>query len=70
MSPPPRSELRRRTLERESESISDPVFDAGSLSAFIVLRTLGNAARADPDEGRGAPWYRIAFEKHRGCIET
>jgi hypothetical protein len=35
--------------------ISDPVVGTGSLSALIVLKTLGNAARADPAEGSGAP---------------
>jgi len=42
-------------LGRESESRSDPVFGAGSLSAFIVLMTPGNAAQTDPVEGREAP---------------
>jgi hypothetical protein len=42
-------------LERGSESISDPVIGAGSRSALIVLMTAGNAARADPVEGSGAP---------------
>ena len=42
-------------LGRESESISDPVFGTGSLSALIVLKTPGNAAWADPVEGSGAP---------------
>ena len=46
-------------MGRESESISDPVFDAGSRSASIVLMTLGNAAQADPVEERGAPLYRV-----------
>jgi hypothetical protein len=31
------------------------VVEAGSLSALIVLLTSGNAARADPIEGSGAP---------------
>jgi len=37
------------------KSISDPVAGTGSLSALIVLKTLGNAARAYPVEGSGAP---------------
>ena len=49
------SEQERRGLERASESISAPVFGTGSRSALIVPRTPGNAARADPAEGRGAP---------------
>ena len=57
-------------LGRGSESISDHVFGTGSLSALIVLSTPGNAAQADPVEGRGAPLQRIAFEKHGGCFET
>ena len=60
----------RQKLERGSESISDHVFGTGSLSALIVLLTPGNAAQADPVEGRGAPCYRVAFEKHGGCFET
>jgi hypothetical protein len=40
-------------LGLESESISDPVFDAGSRSAFVVLMTLGNTARVDPADGKG-----------------
>jgi hypothetical protein len=32
-----------------------PVVGTGSLSALIVLLTSGNAARADPTEGSGAP---------------
>jgi hypothetical protein len=40
-------------LERRSESISDFVFDTGSLSALVVLMTPGNAARADPVDGKG-----------------
>jgi hypothetical protein len=60
----------RQWLERGSESISDHVFGAGSLSALIVLMTPGNAAQVDPVEGRGAPRYRIAFEKHGRCFET
>jgi DNA-binding IclR family transcriptional regulator len=42
-------------LEQGSESISDPVFGTGGRSALIVLTTPGNAARADPVEGSGAP---------------
>lgn len=64
------SERRRQELERGSESISDPVFGTGSLSALIVLMTSGNAARANPIEESGALSYRIAFEKHGGCFET
>jgi len=48
-----------RTLERiggsgEAKNISDSVIGAGSRSALIVLKTLGNAARVDPVEGSGA----------------
>ena len=50
-----RERTRRRRLGRGSESISDPVFGTGSLSALIVLMTPGNAAQADPVEGSGAP---------------
>jgi hypothetical protein len=57
-------------LGRRSESISDAVFGTGSLSALIVLKTLGNAARVDPVEGSGAPLYRIVLEKHGGGFET
>ena len=45
----------RRGSGRRSEHISESVFSAARLSARIVLRTSGNAARADPIEGRGAP---------------
>jgi hypothetical protein len=38
----------------EAKNISDSVFGAGSRSALIVPMMLGNAARADPDEGSGA----------------
>ena len=40
---------------RRSEYISNAVFVAGRLSALIVLGTSGNAARADPAGGSGAP---------------
>ena len=50
-----REQTRRRELGRGNESISDPVFGTGSLSALMVLLTPGNAARADPVEGSGAP---------------
>jgi hypothetical protein len=60
----------KRSCSGEGEFISDPVFGIGSLSALIVLMTPGNAARADPVEGSGAPWYRIAFEKHGGRFEA
>ena len=39
----------------EAKNISDSVFGTGSLSALMVPRMLGNAARADPVEGSGAP---------------
>ena len=39
-------------LGRESEQISDLVFDTGSLRAFIVLMTPGNTAQVDPVEER------------------
>ena len=45
-----RERTRRQGLERRSESISDFVFGAGSLSALIVLMTPGNTARVDPVE--------------------
>ena len=54
-SPPCGSELGETKLGRGSEFISDPVVGVGSLSALIVLQTSGNAARADPAEGSGAP---------------
>ena len=57
-SPPQGSERGDGQLERGSESISDPVFGAGSRSALIVLLTLGNAAQADPVEGSGAPYVQ------------
>ena len=50
-----REQTRRQELGRGNESISDPVFGTGSLSALMVLLTPGNAARVDPAEGRGAP---------------
>src|SRR4051812_47325666 len=49
-----RRPTKRRQLGRASQSISEPVFGAGSRSAFVVLRTLANAAQADPIEGREA----------------
>jgi hypothetical protein len=54
----------------EAKKISNSVVGTGSRSALIVLLTPGNVARTDPVEGSGAPWYRIAFEKHRGRIEA
>ena len=39
----------------EANNISDSVFGTGSLSALTVPEMLGNAARADPDEGSGVP---------------
>ena len=39
--------------------LSDLVFDAGSLRAFVVLMTPGNSAQEDPVEERGAPLYRV-----------
>ncbi len=55
---------RGRTVGRMSETISESVFGAGSLSALIVLMTPGNAARVDPVEGSEAPCCRTAFGKH------
>ena len=52
---------RRPRLERASESISEPVFGIGSLSACIELTTLGNAAQADPVEGRRASLLQNRF---------
>ena len=49
------SELGTGSWSGEANQISDPVVGAGSLSALIVLLTSGNAARADPAEGSGAP---------------
>ncbi len=46
-------------MGRGSESISDLVFGAGSLRAFVVLMTPGNSAQEDPVEERGAPLYRV-----------
>ena len=46
-------------MGRESEQISDLVFDTGSLRAFIVLMTPGNTAQVDPVEEREAPLYRV-----------
>jgi len=46
-------------LGRGSEQISDFVFGAGSLRAFVVLLTPGNSALEDPVEERGAPLYRV-----------
>jgi hypothetical protein len=55
-SPPTGSEHRERgKWGRRSEYISNAAFVAGRLSALIVLGTSGNAARADPAEGSGAP---------------
>ena len=56
-------------MGRGSESISDPVFGAGSLSALIVPLTSGNAAQADPTEESGAPLYRIALGQHGGALK-
>ena len=52
-----------------SESISEFVFGTGSLSAFIVPMTPGNAVLADPVEERGASLYRIVHEKHEGTLK-
>lgn len=60
---------RRRGLGRRNESISDPVFGAGSLSARVVPMTPGNAVRADPVEERGASLYRIVIGKHGGILK-
>jgi hypothetical protein len=46
---------------RGSKYISDSVFVAGSLSALVVPRTLGNAAQVDPAEGSGAPLKQNRF---------
>ena len=43
----------REGLGRRSESISDFVFGTGSLSALVVLMISGNAAQADPVDGKG-----------------
>jgi RNA-directed DNA polymerase len=59
MSSPEGSEQDDEELEPGSESISDPIFGTGSLSALVVLMTLGNAVLADPVEERG-----------RRCIES
>ena len=39
--------------ERGDESISGPVFGTASLSAFVVLMTLGNARSSGPSRGKG-----------------
>jgi RNA-directed DNA polymerase len=59
-----------RSCNGNTKIISEPVVGTGSLSALIVLMKLGNAAHADPVEGSGASWYRIAFEKHGGRFEA
>ncbi len=64
-----RERTRRRGLERGSESISDPVFGTGSLSALIVPVKPGNAVQADPVEGRGASLYRTVHGKHEGTLK-
>jgi RNA-directed DNA polymerase len=69
MSSPEGSEQDDEELEPGSESISDPIFGTGSLSALVVLMTLGNAVRADPVEERGASLYRIVHGKHGGILK-
>jgi hypothetical protein len=69
MSSPEGSEQEDEELERRSESISDSVFGAGSLSALIVLMTPGNAAWADPVEESGASLYRSVAVKHGGTLK-
>ena len=54
-SPPRWSERGEAKWERGSEPISDPVFDAGSLRALIVLRTSGNTAGGGPGRGKRSP---------------
>ena len=69
MSSPEGSEQDDEELEPGSESISDPIFGTGSLSAIVVLKTLGNAVRADPVEERGASLYRSVHVKHGGTLK-
>src|SRR5258708_9268399 len=69
MASPEGSEQDDQELGPGSESISDPVFGTGSLSAFVVLMTPGNAVRADPVEEREASLYRIAHVKHVGMLK-
>jgi len=69
MSSPEGSEQDDEELEPGSESISDPIFGTGSLSALVVLKTLGNAVRADPVEERGASLYRSVHVKHGGTLK-
>lgn len=45
--------------------ISDTVFATGSLSAFVVLMTPGNAVQADPVEERGASLLLILNLQNR-----
>ena len=68
-SSPERSEQDDKGLGLGSETISDPVFGTGSLSAFVVPMTPGNAVRADPVEERGASLYRIVHVKHGGTLK-
>jgi hypothetical protein len=64
-------------LGRGSEYISDLVFGAGSLRAFVVLLTPGNSAQGDPVEEREAPSFqnrswetRRSFESYKRGNET
>jgi RNA-directed DNA polymerase len=70
MASPEGSEQDAEELGPGSESISDPVFGTGSLSAFVVLMTPGNAVRADPVEEREASLYRIVHVKHGGTLKS
>jgi hypothetical protein len=49
-----KSEQRSKDWSEQANQISEFAVGTGSLSALIVLKTPGNAVRADPDEGRGA----------------
>ncbi|WP_197500240.1 hypothetical protein [Caballeronia udeis] len=69
MSSPEGSEQDDEELEPGSESISDPIFGTGSLSALVVLMTPGNAVLADPVEERGASLYGIVHVKHGGILK-
>ena len=57
-------------MERRSESISDFVFGAGSLSALIVLKTPGNAVQADPADGKGGVVVQNRYWETRRNIEA
>src|ERR1017187_9123957 len=70
-SPPRGSEHGEEKWERGNEYISDPAFDAGSLSALIVLMTSGNAAAGGPDRGKRSTVVTESLLRNTGaCFET